>query len=406
MMRRLPTLPGVRPGSISVLATACGVMVGNIYICQPLLAQMAQQFGIAEKAASLVAVATQVGYAFGILLIVPLADMAKPALLVRSLMALTALGLIAAALSPNVPVLLITSVCFATVTVIPQILMPLAPTLVAPEHRGRSVGALATGLVLGILLSRTIAGAVAGFSGTWRAPYALAALLTMILFFVVPRFLPEARKDQTAQRYRDLLASLPSLLRHRPLLLSMGMNFCIFGAFSAFWATLAFHLETPPFALGPTAVGLFGLWGAPGALIAPVAGRLSDRWGSAPVNAAGLCATAISFAVAGTWGATSIIGMVAAVNFLDFGLQSGQVANQTRIFGIGDAIRGRLNTIYMAASFSGGAIGALAGGLAWTSGGWPGVCLLGGAMTLTAAIMLAANTLATLRVAPQQSDAE
>ncbi len=124
------------------------------------------------------------------------------------------------------------------------------------------------------------------------------------------------------------------------------------------------------------------------------------------MNAAGLCAAVMSFAVAGTWGATSIAGLVVAVNLLDFGLQSGQVANQTRIFGIGDAIRGRLNTIYMVATFSGGAIGALAGGIAWTLGGWPGVCLLGGGMIMTAAIMLAANTLATARIAPQRSDAE
>ncbi len=405
-MQRSLTLPGVRAGSIPVLAVACGVMVGNIYLCQPLLAQMAQQFGIAEKAASLVAVATQIGYAFGILLIVPLADMAKPALLVRSLMALAAIGLAAAALSPNVPVLLVASVCFATVTVIPQILIPLAPTLVAPENRGRSVGALHTGLILGILLSRTISGAVAGYSGTWRASYALAAVLTTILFFIVPRFVPEAPKEKAPARYRDLLASLPSLLRHRSLLVSMGMNFCVFGAFSAFWATLAFHLETPAFALGPAAVGLFGLWGAPGALIAPVAGRFSDRWGTVPVNVAGLCATAMSFAVAGTWGAASIIGLVVAVNLLDFGLQSGQVANQTRIFGIDHTIRGRLNTVYMVATFSGGAIGALAGGLAWTLDGWSGVCLLGGGLAIAAAIMLTADILVTTGVTPQRSDVE
>jgi predicted MFS family arabinose efflux permease len=277
-MRPLLTQPGVRAGSIPVLAIACGVMVGNIYLCQPLLAQMAQQFGIAEKSASLVAVATQVGYALGLLLIVPLADMARPVLLVRSLMTITAIGLSAAALSPNIPILLVASICFATVTVIPQILMPLAPTLVAPENRGRSLGALSTGLVLGILLSRTVSGAVAGFSGTWRTPFALAAVLTTILLFVVPRFLPEAPYGKTPTRYRDLLASLPSLLRHRSLLLSMGMNFCVFAGFSAFWATLAFQLETPAFALGPAAVGLFGLWGTPGAPTAPIAGRLSDRW--------------------------------------------------------------------------------------------------------------------------------
>ncbi|MDB5652737.1 MAG: major facilitator superfamily 1 [Tardiphaga sp.] len=398
-MSRSMTLPGVRRGTIPVMAVACGVMVGNIYLCQPLLAQIAQQLGVPESAASLVAVTTQIGYALGILMVVPLADMAQPARLTRWLMGLSAIGLLLAAFSPNIPVLLVASFAFATVTVIPQILIPLVPSLVAPEHRGRSVGALSTGLVMGILLSRTVSGIAAQFAGSWRASYGLAAALTILLFFIVPAYMPERPKDRPHIHYLALLGSLPGLLRHRPLLLSMGMNFCVFGAFSALWATLAFHLESPAFGLGPAAVGLFGLWGAPGALVAPMAGRMSDRWGSAPVNAIALVAAAASFALAGTWGAGTIAGMVIAVNLLDFGLQSGQVANQTRIFGIGDAIRGRLNTMYMVSTFSGGAIGALVGGLVWTAAGWSGVCLLGGGLVGIAAVLLACDAVIPKRAA-------
>jgi predicted MFS family arabinose efflux permease len=390
-------LPGVRRGTIPVMAAACSVMVGNIYVCQPLLAQIAESFGVPERTSSLVAVATQIGYAFGILLVVPMADMAQPARLVRWLLGLTAIGLAAAALAPNIPLLLVASLCFAPVTVVAQVLIPLATSLALPENRGRIIGALSTGLVMGILLSRTISGIVAQFAGSWRASYALAAALTVALFFILPRFMPARRRDLLTTRYRDLLASLPALLRHRPLLLSMGMNFFAFGAFSAFWSTLAFHLGTPPFGLGPAAAGLFGLWGAPGALLAPMAGRLSDRWGSAPVNVLALSVAAASFLVAGTWGAGSVAGLVVAVNLLDFGIQSGQVANQTRIFGLGAEMRGRLNTLYMTASFVGGALGALAGGLAWTAAGWTGVCWLGGGMIGIAALLLLIGTVAGRR---------
>ncbi|MDB4888914.1 MAG: major facilitator superfamily 1 [Gemmatimonadetes bacterium] len=389
------TLPGVRRGTIPMLALACGVMVGNIYLCQPLLAQMAREFGVPERIASFVAVATQIGYACGILFVVPLGDIARPQVLVRWLMALTALGLFAAAASPVLPMLIVASLVLASTTVVAQVLMPLAPSLTYPQHRGRTIAALSTGLLLGILLSRTMSGAVAEFAGTWRASYIVAGALTTVLFFVVPSFLPAQSPHGNTARYFELLASLPSLLRHRPLLLSMGMNFCVFGAFTALWGTLAFHLATPRFGLGPAAAGLFGLWGAPGAMLAPVAGRLSDRWGSAPVNAIGLMSAALSFVIAGTWGATSVLGLAVAVNFLDFGVQSGQMANQRRIFGIGETIRARLNTLYMVTTFAGGALGALAGGYAWTLAGWRGVCVLGGGLVIVAAIILAVTAFAS-----------
>lgn len=399
-MQKTSTSPAIRRGTIPVMAVACGVMVGNIYLCQPLLGQIATSFGVPEGMASLVAVMTQIGYALGILLLVPLADMAEPRKLVRWMMALATIGLLGASVAPTIHVLLMASICLAFVTVVPQVLIPLATSLVPADQRGRVVGSLSMGLILGILLSRTVSGIVAQYSDTWRAPYALAAVCTLILFFAVPNFMP--RRAETAGKisYGRLLASLPPLLKHRPLLLSMSMQFLTFGAFSAFWATLAFHLATPTFGLGPAAAGLFGLWGAPGALLAPLAGRLSDRLGSARVNAFAFLAVFASFLISGTLGEASLLAIVVAVNLLDFGMQSGQVANQTRIFAIGPEIRGRLNTLYMVSTFSGGALGALAGGYAWTLAGWTGVCTLGGILVLLAATLLAVSSLTTRTKAP------
>jgi MFS family permease len=168
----------------------------------------------------------------------------------------------------------------------------------------------------------------------------------------------------------------------------MALGFCVFAAFSAFWATLAFHLASPAFGLGPATAGLFGLYGAPGAILAPLAGRLSDRYGAFRVNAFALLSVGAAFALAGTVGAASLLALMVAVNLLDFGLQSGQIANQARIFALGDDIRARVNTLYMVATFSGGAIGSIAGVFSWSEAGWRGVCGLALLLVAAAALIL------------------
>lgn len=376
-----------RSGTLAMLAFACGVMVATIYLCQPLLAEMARSFGIAADRAALVAVATQVGYTLGILFVVPLADGSDPVKLIRRMMMLTIVGLIAAALAPVLSALLVASVSIAATCVVAQILIPLATTLAAPEFRGRIVSKLSTGLILGILLSRTFSGLAAEYLGSWRAPFLLEALLIAVLFFVLPRYLP-ARSTGARIGYWHLIKSLPPLLRHRELQLSMALSLCCFAGFSALWVTLAFHLSSASFGLGLAAAGLFGLWGAPGALLAPIAGRLADRWGPGRVNACALVCMAACFLLAATLGRTSVIALVIAINLLDFGLQSGQVANQARIFGLSPEIRGRLNTLYMGGTFGGGAIGALIGGWVWSVAGWIGICWLGGCLVVMAALVL------------------
>ena len=372
-------------------------MVGNLYICQPLLHEIALNFRVAEPTAALVTVAAQVGYALGILLLVPLADVTQPKRLLRWLILATAAGLLLAATAPGITVLIAASLVFAAATVVPQILVPLATSLVVPERRGRVIAALQTGFILGILLSRTIAGAVASLAGTWRAPFFLAAVATGMLLFLLPPFLPDSARGQ-ARSYGSLLRSLLPLLSHQPLRISMALGFCVFGAFSVFWSTLAFHLASPAFGLGVAAIGLFGLWGAPGAILAPLAGRMADRCGSGWVNFGSVVCAAAAFALAGSLGATSILALVVAVNLLDFGTQSGQIANQTRIFALGVAIRARVNTAYMVGVFGGGAFGSLAGTAAWHAAGWFGACTLAFILVAIAAAILVLSSAISDRV--------
>jgi predicted MFS family arabinose efflux permease len=377
--------------AIRVMAAACGIMVGNIYICQPLLDEMARSFGVAEHMAGFVTVAAQIGYAAGILFVVPLADVAEPRRLVRWLIAMTTLGLLIAAVAPAIAVLIAASAGIAAATVVAQILIPLATSVMAPERRGRVIAALQTGLILGILLSRMVSGLLTAWSGTWRVPYVVAAALTGGLLLILPRFIPARRAAVASRSYAALLRSMPPLWAHPALRLSAALGFCVFGAFSAFWANLAFHLASPAFGLGAAAAGLFGLWGAPGALLAPLGGRLADRLGANLVNIGSLVAVGLAFVLAGSVGAVSILGLVVTANLVDFGTQSGQIANQARIFALGQDIRARLNTVYMVAVFGGGAFGSFAGTMAWSVGGWRAVCGLGLGLIGAAALALLAS---------------
>jgi predicted MFS family arabinose efflux permease len=378
---------------LTVAAAAAGITVANVYLCQPLLAAIAADFMLGPERAGWVASAAQAGYAVGILLIVPLADHADPRRLLRILLACACTALLAAACSPGIGVLVTAAFAISLASVVPQILVPLAVAAAPPERAGRAVAAMQTGIILGILLSRTVSGGVAQWSGSWRTSYLVAGVLNAVVLVVLPRYLP-ARAPSTATRmtYSQLIASLPALLGRWPgLRLSAALGATVFGAFSAFWATLAFHLAQPPFGYGSAQAGLFGLWGLAGALLAPRAGRLADRFGADAVNAFSIFTAALGFALFIGGGEASLLALVIGVNLLDFGNQAGQIANQARIFRLDPAARARLNTVYMVLTFAGGAAGSLLGVLAWHSAGWRAVGMTGSALLAMAALAVGAS---------------
>ncbi|KKB61038.1 MFS transporter [Robbsia andropogonis] len=377
-----------RPGSIPMMAVACGVMVANVYLCQPILSAIALSFHESAAKAGWIATSAQIGYALGILFVVPLADRTNPRVLIRILLSLTAIALIAAAASPSIQLLAALMLIVTMTTVVPQVLIPVAVSLAEPGKSGRVVGAMQTGLILGILLSRTVSGAVAQLSGTWRASYLVAAALTLLLLLALPRFIPE-RRAVAKSSYLSLLTSLPKLFfRWRELRFSAFLGASMFGAFSAFWATLAFHIANAPFHYGSAQAGLFGLWGAAGALIAPFSGRLSDRFGPTWVNVMSVTSAAAAFALFLFYGDMSVFAIVIGVNLLDFANQSGQIANQARIFKLDPEARARLNTVYMVFTFGGGAIGSAIGAWAWSESEWQGVCRAGSALIGLVAVLL------------------
>lgn len=392
-----------RPGAnLAMLATAAGITVANVYLCQPLLAAIARDFGLGAQQAGWVASSAQAGYAVGILLIVPLGDRADAGRLLRMLLTAACLALLAAACSPAIGVLVAAAFAVSLASVVPQVLVPLAVAAEGQGGAGRVVGVMQTGIILGILLSRTVSGVVAEWSGSWRTSYLLAAALNLAVLWLLPRFLPKpapvAAPLLPRLPYRQLLASLPGLLGRWPgLRLSAALGATVFGAFSAFWATLAFHLAQPPFGFGSAQAGLFGLWGIVGALLAPRAGRLSDKYGANLINAIGIGAAGLGFALFATAGQVSVLALVVGVNLLDFGNQAGQIANQARIFRLDPAARARLNTVYMVLTFAGGAAGSLIGVAAWRSGGWSAVGAAGAGMLALAALIVGASVLAGAR---------
>ncbi|XIE81377.1 MFS transporter [Streptomyces sp. SBR177] len=384
-------VPRAGPGSpnVLVLSVAGAVTVANLYFPQPLLAAIARGLAVSDRTAGLVATAAQLGYALGILLLVPLADTARLRRLTGLLLALTAAALLVAAAAPNVVTLVLATLALATTTVLPQILTPVAAALAGPERRGRVVGLVGLGLTLGSTLSRTVAGAVSDAAGSWRAAYLLAAAATAALLWVLPRALPErlAAADRPRVPYGRMLAGLPRLLgEHRALRVSALRGACVFAAYSVFWAALVFHLATPQFGYGPGAAGLFGLLTVPAALASAGAGPLTDRHGAGPVGRWALGCVGLGLAVAGL-APFSPAALVVGAGLVVLGTSSCQVANQSRVLGLGGAGAARVNTVFMLATFAGGALGSLTA--AWLYGTYGWTAVLAAAAGFTAGGLLA-----------------
>jgi predicted MFS family arabinose efflux permease len=369
---------------ILTLAVATGLAVANLYYAQPLLAQIAHAFGAGEGQVGMVVTLTQVGYAAGLALLVPLGDILERRTLVTAILMLAALALAMSALAPSITLLALIGIAVGLSSVVAQILVPFAADLAPAESRGRVVGTVMSGLLIGILLARAVSGAVAGIWG-WRAIFGLAAVLMVGLAAVLWISLPN-RPASAPLSYPALLRSILTLIGRQPVLrLRMLYGALSFGAFTVFWTTAAFLLSRPPYSYGTAVIGAFGLIGAAGALMASVAGRLADRgFARGMTGAFGACILAAFLLL--FLGAHSLPVLIGGIIVLDIGSQGLHITNQSVIYRLDPAARSRLTTAYMTSYFTGGAAGSALAVALYTARGWGGVCLLGGLM---AAVMLA-----------------
>lgn len=365
------TSHGMSRGLTLLFAFAGGAAVGNLYWAQPLLADIASAFDVRIGTAGWLITATQIGYAVGVLFIVPLGDTLDRRRLVPSLMAVSAVALAVCALAPTFTLLLMGLAGVGLTTVAGQLLTPLAGDLASDEQRGRVVGTIISGLLTGILTSRTISGLLAD-AINWRAIYVAAAVVMLGMAVMLGRALPSL-PPRAAVPYGTLLASVFTTAgKHRVVRVTLLMNASAFAAFTMFWTGLTFLLSSPPFSYSVTQIGLVGLVGLAGALAAQRAGRLHDRGWAVPATGAALALNFVSLVIAGV-GASSIAAVLAAVLLIDVAFQGANVLNQTRVLSVDPAARSRLNTAYVTSNFVGGAIGSSLAGMLWLRGGWPAV---------------------------------
>jgi predicted MFS family arabinose efflux permease len=365
---------------IPLLGLACGITVSALYFNQPLLIEMARSLHVTEAQMSHVAVAAQAGYAIGLLFFVPLGDvLERRGLILKMIGGLVLSMLITAAVPALLPMVLVT-ILTGIMAAVTHVLLPIAPEIATPVNAGRAVGSVMTGLLLGILLSRTFSGWIGEWLN-WRAVFLIAAVVSVALAIFLRRALP-LLPPRAPMPYGHALRSLWTLVRTQPLLVeSATVGGLVFAAFSAFWTTLVFLLGSPHYRLGAGVAGSFGVLGAIGASVAPIAGRLADRHGSRWIISVGLSLLILSWIVTWVFG-YHIAGLVAGVFMMDAAAQATQVGNQTRIFalahcpGTAYGARSRINTVYMTTYFIFGALGSYLGAQVWERWEWPGVSLL------------------------------
>ena len=377
--------PGLTRPLIVLLATTCGAAVANNYYAQPLLHTIGTSFGVPGSTAGLLVTAGQVGYAAGLAFLVPLGDVLERRRLITRMLLVTSGALAAAAAAPTIAALAGALVIVGVTTVVAQIIVPMTASLAADNQRGRAVGTVMSGLMIGVLMARVISGIVAATLG-WRAVYIIAAVAMLVLAAVLRRMLPAVQPGGSIS-YRALLRSVVTLVREEPVLRQrMALGAVSMGSFSILWTAIAFLLSGPPYHYGSAVIGLFGLAGLAGAVAAPMVGRLADRgYGRySTLGAIGcLLASWGLLALGGRWLAALIPGVV----LLDLGAQALHISNQSDIYALRPEVLSRLNTAYMLGYFTGGAVMSAASSLVFSAAGWNGVCVLG-ALTAIAGLAI------------------
>jgi predicted MFS family arabinose efflux permease len=379
-----------------VMTLTTGLVVANLYYNQPLLSDMATTYHVSNGKAGQVSMLTQIGYAAGMFFIVPLADMVKRKRLMLINFAFVIAALLFTALAPNIHILILSGFLLGAASIIPQLLIPMAAHLAKPHERGKKIGFVMSGLLIGILLSRTLSGFVGAHLG-WRAMFYIAAGIMVVMWALIYFLLPEVEPDYKGT-YKQLMQSLVHLAKteHKLRLASLRGALC-FACFSAFWTTLVFLLKQQ-FNEGSDVAGAFGLAGAFGAIAAGLMGRLSDKMDAYKLSTITMGLVVISF-VLFLFSASSMVGLIIGVIIMDMGVQATHISNQAIILSLKPEARNRINTIYMVSYFVGGALGTLLASRIWDNYQWTGICVLGIVLS-SVAIIVHLLTRKTMQTAP------
>lgn len=359
-------------GDTAFMAACTGLIVANIYYCQPLIVLIGKEFGLHESIAGRVTYLTQIGYALGLLLLVPLGDILERRKQIIVTTAVSVLALLLAAKAPSFLVLQIASVLIGISSVVPQLILPLAASLTADNKRGSTIGTIMGGLLVGILASRSLSGAVGSLYG-WREMYLIAAGICVVLLGLMWWRFPKSEPAFNGN-YGQLMRSVAHYAVTQPALRQAAItNALSFAVVSAFWVTMVLFLSAAPFNYESFEIGFFALAGAAGALAAPLVGKISDGRDTSNNIIIGLALELISF-IGFYFTGSGIFLLLAGIITLDVGHQSVQVTNQTIIYSILPEARNRFNTVFMTSTFIGGATGSALGLFLWSVGNWAGVC--------------------------------
>lgn len=369
-----PSSQTLTPALLLLMAVTTGIAVAGNYYAQPLLRTLSNTFSISETLAGTLVTTAQLSYALGLLFLSPLGDILERKRFIIVMMLLATLGLVISAISQNIIMLLIGTALAGLFSVVAQVLVPFASTLAKPAERGRVVGTMMSGLLIGILLARTFAGTVSTFGG-WRMVYAIAAVMMLTSTLLLACYLPRSQ-PQTQIRYPQLISSILSLFKKHALLrLRSTVGALIFANFAILWTPLAYLLYDQ-YGYSDFTIGLFGLAGVAGALIAPLAGKYSDQGKAKQITTIGLLILAAS------WGATyfapfSTLALIIGILLLDMAVQLVHIINMSEVYKLDNTARSRINAGYIFSYFIGGTLGSITSAYAYDHYQWLGVACCG-----------------------------
>jgi len=376
---------GVSRPLVLLLALTCGAAAASLYYAQPLLHTIARAFSVSNSSAGLLVTVTQAGYVVGLALLVPIGDLLERRRLIAVMLVVTAAGLGLAAAAPSFSLFVLALAVVGVSAVVAQVVVAMSSSLAGDHERGSVVGTVMSGLLIGILVARTISGVLSELLG-WRAVFVVAAVAMLLLAATLRVVLPKVPATERLP-YPALLHSVLDLVKGEPLLRQrMLLGATAFGCFSVLWTSLAFLLSGPPYHYSNAVIGLFGLAGLAGALTAPVAGRLADRGHGRLAMSGAILVLLVSWGLLAL-GKSSVVALIAGIVALDLGVQAMHISNQSAVYSLHGQARSRLTTAYMVAYFMGGVILSAITSALYSSGGWGAVCVLGAA---TAAIGLLA----------------